>query len=461
VFSPTDTIAAIATPMGRGALGVVRISGPSALHVSSQLLELAGPLRARYAMVTRVRGADGRPMDTVVATFFKGPHSYSGDDSVEISAHGSPVVLREILRAAIRAGARLASPGEFTLRAFLNGRIDLVQAEAIGDLVDAGTGAQARAAFDQLNGTLTGAIGALDGQLIDVIARLEASLDFPEDGFHFVSVGEVGQALQSVRAGLERLLADAGRGRLIREGLPIGIFGRPNVGKSSLFNNLVGSDRAIVTEIPGTTRDPITEDVDFEGFRIGLVDTAGIRASDDPIEREGVRRSRLALDNTFVSIVILDGSLPLEDVDFELVSAADGQDGLVVINKCDLDPAWDPGALRTARPVFRVSLKTGAGLPVLRGALRSRLLGIASPDGSVPEREWPIVTNVRHEGHLREALAVVAQAQERLEAAGASWSEEFLLADLQGAKAALEEVTGKRSSEDLLARIFERYCVGK
>jgi tRNA modification GTPase len=464
VFSPNDTIVAIATPLGRGGLGVVRLSGPSAVAIASDILDTADPLEPRYATLTRVRDLAGRAVDGVVATFFKGPHSYTGEDSVEISAHGSPIVLKEILRSAIGAGARMATAGEFTLRAFLNGKLDLIQAEAVGDLVEASTAAQARAAFDQLNGTLTGEIARLDEQLMDVIARLEASLDFPEDGFHFVSVEELGDGLKAVGAGLDRLLDSARQGRLIREGLQIGIFGKPNVGKSSLFNYLVGADRAIVTEVPGTTRDLVTESVDFEGIRLGLIDTAGIRATVDVIETEGVVRSRRALVSSDVSIVILDASVPLEDVDFELLRAAGESPGLVVANKCDLVSAWGPAEFGTGEPPLRVSLKTGAGLADLRRGLLAVLVG--TPTTPALEREWlmresPLITNVRHEGLLREARVAVSAADERLGEAGASWSEEFVLADLQRAKGALEDVTGKRTSEDLLRHIFERFCVGK
>ncbi len=454
MFSPNDTIVAIATPFGRGGLGVVRISGHAATSVFRGIVDRPESLPPRQASLVRVRDAGGRAVDSVIATFFKGPQSYTGEDVVEVSAHGSPVVLKAILRAAIRAGARLARPGEFTLRAFLNGKLDLVQAEAIADLVDATTGAQARAAFDQLNGTLTTAIGKLEEMLFELIARLEASLDFPEEGFHFVSVDEVVREVEEVGSGVDRLLADSGRGRLIREGIQVGIVGRPNVGKSCLFNYLVGSDRAIVTSVPGTTRDPITESIDFEGVRLGLVDTAGIRATDDVVEREGVSRSRRVLNAAAVSLVILDRSEGLQDADRELLSGA-APSRLLIVNKCDLPAAWDPAVLETAGPYVCVSLKTGAGLPELRRALLDAI-GLTGDS-----RESPMVTNLRHEELLRQARDAVTRALDRLREAGAKWSEEFLLADLQVAKGALEEVTGKRATDDLLEHIFERYCVGK
>src|SRR5262249_26210581 len=262
---------AIATPAGRGGLGIVRLSGPAAHDIVRRLTTHAKPLAPRHATLTRIAGTDD-----VVATYFPGPASYTGDDVVEVSAHGSPVVLRAIVRSAIDAGARLAEPGEFTLRAFLNSRIDLLQAEAVADLIDAVTPLQARAAFDQLRGTLTCAIAEVDSALFDLIARLEASIDFPEEGYHFVETGALAAALDGLIARTASLLASARRGRLIREGLQIAIVGKPNVGKSSLFNALVGSARAIVTEVPGTTRDLVTEVVDLDGLRVTLVDTAGL-----------------------------------------------------------------------------------------------------------------------------------------------------------------------------------------
>src|SRR5499427_7760234 len=275
MFATTDTIVAIATPPGRGGIGVVRVSGPAARPIASQLVTLSGELEPRRATLTTVRPRDREALDQVIVTFFPTPHSYTGDDVVEMSAHGSPVILRGIVEAAIAQGARLAEPGEFTLRAFLNGRMDLMQAEAVADLIEAATPLQARAAFDQLEGTLTRTIGEIDGQLFDLLAKLEASVDFPDEGYHFVEPREVACAIDRLLARTLALLADSRRGRLIREGLQVAIVGRPNVGKSSLFNALVGAPRAIVSETPGTTRDLVTETIDIEGLRVTLVDTAG------------------------------------------------------------------------------------------------------------------------------------------------------------------------------------------
>jgi tRNA modification GTPase len=304
LFLTDDTIAAIATPPGRGGIGVVRISGPDAPSIAASLTRCAS-LEPRRATLTTLRAPDDTSIDRTIVTFFPAPHSYTGDDVIEVSAHGSPVVLDAILRAAIAAGARLAEPGEFTLRAYLNGRIDLVQAEAVADLIDAVTPLQARTAFDQLEGTLTERLHAIDERLMDLIARLEASLDFPDEGYHFITRDEASSALTQIGGAIDELLADAVRGRMIREGCTAVVVGRPNAGKSTLFNRLVGAARAIVTDVPGTTRDLLTERLDIAGIPFTLVDTAGLRdAAADPIEQEGIARARQAHAVALVALVV-------------------------------------------------------------------------------------------------------------------------------------------------------------
>ena len=461
MFSVTDTIVAIATPSGRGGIGVVRVSGPEAAPIAQRLITHRGVLEPRYATRTKVRltasdRGDDRPptpirnamdaFDHVVAIYFPAPASYTGDDVVELSAHGSPVVLHAIVTAAVAYGARLAEPGEFTLRAFLNGRIDLMQAEAVADLIDAATPLQARAAFDQLDGTLTRAIAAIDASLFDLIARLEASVDFPDEGYHFVEPAALAHAIDELRARTEALLTDARRGRLIREGLQIAIVGEPNVGKSSLFNALVGSSRAIVTDVPGTTRDLITEVVDVDGLRVTLVDTAGLCDAQDPIEIEGVQRSRQAVAVSDLILVVVDRSQgrPVRDEIRQLSECK----RLIVANKTDLPAAWED------TDTVAVSARTGAGLE----ELRRRIVAALDVD---PLRDRPAITNIRHIALVERAHQALGRARSAALAEGGAMSEEFVLADLSEAREALEEISGRRAPEDLLAHIFSRFCIGK
>ncbi|HXH23900.1 MAG TPA: tRNA uridine-5-carboxymethylaminomethyl(34) synthesis GTPase MnmE [Vicinamibacterales bacterium] len=507
MFSTDDTIAAIATPPGRGAIGVVRISGPDAPAIAAAVLDRRKPLEPRRATFARISGARGaaagaawhlasdRAFDHVVATYFPAPHSYTGQHVVEISAHGSPVVLDAIVRAALDAGARLAQPGEFTLRAFLSGKLDLVQAEAVGDLIAAATPLQARVAFDQLEGTLTRRIAAIDEALFDLIARLEASLDFPDEGYHFVEPGEIAARIAAVVAEVDELLGDAARGRMIREGATVVIAGRPNVGKSSVFNALVGHDRAIVTDVPGTTRDLVTERVDIEGLAVTLVDTAGDRDTLDVVEREGVARGSRARDVADLVLLVVDRSDRLTPDDERLLAQTSGLRRIVVLNKSDRPPVVEvertglrPGtrtlnSLASARlaaeraaagsrsaagaggaqvatavmagpaeTLLEVSARTGAGMADLRRAIAAAL------SGGEARRDTAAISNLRHIALLEEARADLARAQQ---AAAGTTPEEFLLADLQAARLRFDEIVGTRTSEDVLRRIFERFCIGK
>jgi tRNA modification GTPase len=446
-----DTIVAIATPVGRGGIGVVRVSGSDAARVAEALTGTAQPLQPRHATLARIElGGRGGAADQVILTYFPAPHSYTGEHVVEISAHGSPVLLRGIVSAALAAGARLAEPGEFTFRAFLRERIDLVQAEAVRDLVDAVTPLQARAAYDQLEGTLTGQIRAIDTRLFDLTVRLEASLDFPEEGYHFIESGDASREIEAISAALTSLLASAARGRLVREGLQAAIVGRPNAGKSSLFNALAGAGRAIVTEIPGTTRDLLTEVVDVDGIPMTFIDTAGIRSgAADPVEREGIARAEAARDIAHVIVVVLDRSRPLSDDDRAVLAATEGRPRVVVANKCDLAPAW---AIDDAiGDVLPVSAKTEAGIDLLRRALVNAV-------GGDTARDVPAITNIRHVTLLEQARAALDRAAA---AAADRTPEEFVAADLAEARRHLEDVTGARTSDDVLHAIFDRFCIGK
>jgi tRNA modification GTPase len=458
MFSTSDTIVAIATPAGRGGIGVVRISGDAAESIARRLTGRPTPFTPRHATLVGGRprnspcpetedGAGGDVRDRSVVTFFQSPQSYTGEDVVEISAHGSPVVLNAIVRAAVEAGARLAEPGEFTLRAFLHNKIDLVQAEAVGDLIDAVTPLQARAAFDQLEGTLTSAIAEIEHGLFDVMAKLEASLDFPDEGYHFVEPGEAGTTIRAVSARIDALLAQASRGRLIREGAQVAIVGAPNVGKSSLFNALLNTDRAIVTAVPGTTRDVLTERADIGGLSLALIDTAGVRETSDIVEREGVSRSRDTLRVADLVIVVLDRSRPLTDDDREILRSTENQPRVVVANKSDL-----AAALTFEGVDVELSATTGAGIDRLIETIANTLTA------AEPLRDQPQITNTRHSLLLERAKASLDRAAAALDG---QVSEEFPLLDLQEAAQSLQEITGKKTSDDLLHHIFARFCIGK
>jgi tRNA modification GTPase len=462
-FSTADTIVAIATPPGRGGIGVVRLAGPRAVELANRLTGRTEPLAPRHATFARVIARDpsgnGRAaIDHVVLTWFVAPHSYTGDDVVEISGHGSPLLLKEVVGLAVAGGARLAEPGEFTLRAYLNGRIDLAQAEAVADLVDAVTPLQARSAMDQLEGTLTGVIRAIDAALFDLAARLEASLDFPDEGFHFITRDETIAGLDAVRGDLDRLARDGRTGRVVREGRLIVISGPPNAGKSSLFNALLGSDRAIVTEVPGTTRDVLSERVDIGGLAVTLVDTAGLRDASDAIEAEGVRRARAAQHVAALTVLVLDRSAPLPG-NLDDLAAGTGGPAIVVANKIDLPAAWSADAVEGERQraegkndAVEVSALTGAGVD----ALRRRLIAALTDREEL--RDPPAISNVRH-------LALVDDARRALERAGRSLhagaTEELVLVEIGTARRALEEITGRRTPDDLLEHIFRSFCVGK
>ena len=452
MFAPDDTIVAVATPPGRGAIGVVRLSGPRTQHILRELLTgaAAAPRVARVARVLVLDAGGRESSDDAVALFFAAPQSYTGEDVAEISAHGNPLLLEGIVRAAMRAGARLAEPGEFTLRAFLNGKRDLPQAEAVADLIDAATPAQARAAADQLHGTLTARIGAIDAELFDLLARLEASLDFPDEGYHFVEPAAIVGTLDGIIGRIDTLLADAARGRMLREGVTVVIAGRPNVGKSSLFNALLGTDRAIVTDVPGTTRDLVAERVDIGGLAVTLVDTAGARPTVDPIEREGVARSAQARAASSLVLVILDQSEELSDDDRHVLDATRERPRLIVKNKSDRPDRCDTSDL--AASVVSVSARSGDGLAALREAIAGALTT------AEPLSDTPAITNMRHVALLDDTRTAISKARTAAQAAA---PEEFIAADLQQARERLDEIVGRRTSDDVLRHIFERFCIGK
>jgi tRNA modification GTPase len=438
-----DTIAAISTPLGRGGLGVVRLSGPDARRIAEAILTLSAPWQAWQAHLATLLDRDGHAIDQVVATFFAAPRSYTAEDVIEISCHGSPIVLRHALERAVAAGARLAEPGEFTLRAYLNGRIDLPQAEAVRDLIDATTLYQARVAAQQAGGSLSRRIAPLKEQLLDLIALLEAGIDFAEDDVSVAPTAEILRRIAPIVGGTRRLADSFHYGHLVRGGIALAIVGRPNVGKSSLFNALLEQDRAIVTDIPGTTRDLVSESASIGGIPVKLYDTAGIREGAETVESLGIERSYQAMADADLTLVVLDASQGVTAEDEVLIARAHRR--LLVANKCDLAPA--PAA------ALAVSALTGQGVPELRDAI----LAAVAPAGAF-EDETAFITSVRHEQLLRESAGFLHKAAA---AAEASLPHEMVLLDLYSALRPIDAVTGATTADDILNRIFATFCIGK
>lgn len=435
-----DTIAAVGTPPGRGGIGIVRISGPRAGDVARVLLgTLPAPRTARHAVF---RNAVGEPVDEGLALFFPAPNSYTGEDMLELQGHGGPAVMQALLSAVLDAGARLAEPGEYTRRAFLNGRLDLAQAEAVADLIDAASREAARSALRSLTGEFSAAIAELAAGLTELRALIEAMLDFPEEDVDALHRCDAEERLGRLRAALETVLARSQQGSLLRSGIQVVLAGRPNVGKSSLLNRLAGEERAIVTAQPGTTRDALREPVRIDGVPILVVDTAGLRESGDEVERLGMARTRSEMERADVVLVILEAGR-MEPPGGELPAAAKH---VRVINKVDLLP--DPWAGASAEGV-RVSAKTGAGLDALRAAILEAA-GWQSLGGE------PVF--LARERHLR----ALDQASAHLQAAGVRLSQwELFAEELRLAQNSLAEITGEVSAEALLGEIFSRFCIGK
>ena len=454
--SSTGTIAAISTPPGRGGIGIVRLSGPDAPSISAQLVQLRQPLehsRARLADVLDPMGDQGARIDEAVVTWFRAPNSYTAEDLVEIAAHGSPVVLELLLRRALDLGARLAEPGEFTQRAFLAGRIDLTQAEAVRDLIEAQTLTQARQAASQMGGALSRRVGPVKQSLVELIAMLEAGIDFAEDDVDVAPSAEIARRIGQITLPLKALEASFARGRIVHDGLTMAIVGRPNAGKSSLFNRLVQRERAIVTAQPGTTRDLVTERISLDGIPLELVDTAGLREGLEEAEQLGIARSREALADAALVLVVLDSTQPLNQEEHRLLRAVAGRPALVAINKSDLadaaapSPAPDLGEI----PTLKTSALTGEGIP----ELREKILALATGGASA---EPGLLTSLRHHQAITAALAAFSDAAQ---ANAASIPHEMILLDLYRALAALDSLTGQTTSDDILNLIFSTFCIGK
>jgi tRNA modification GTPase len=445
-----DTIAAISTPPGRGGLGIIRLSGERARDVAVRMLRFPTghnwePWSSALACLP---DREGRPVDRVVATFFAAPKSYTAEDVVEISCHGSPAVLRYALERACECGARVAEPGEFTLRAYLNGRIDLPQAEAVRDLIEATTLYQARIAAQQAEGSVSRRLQPVKNQLLELIALLEAGIDFAEDDIDVASSEEILRRIQPISEAVSALVASFAYGKLVHEGFALAIVGRPNVGKSSLFNRLLEQDRAIVTDIPGTTRDLVSETASLDGIPVKFVDTAGIRAGRDPVEKLGIERSYRAMADADLTLVVVDSSAPLEAEDRELTRRASEQGKfLVAANKCDL-----PGCAEVAY-ALHVSALTGEGIE----ALRKGIVETLAPRGRL-EQEGGFITSLRHEQLLKESREALEQAHN---ATVLGIPHEMLLLDLYAALRPIDAITGATTADDILNRIFSTFCIGK
>ncbi|MGO4882991.1 MAG: tRNA uridine-5-carboxymethylaminomethyl(34) synthesis GTPase MnmE [Bryobacteraceae bacterium] len=449
----TDTIVAISTPPGRGGLGVVRLSGALAREIAERMLRFPSapnwqPWSCQLADLLD-SSHDAQPVDQVVVAYFAKPRSYTAEDLIEISCHGAPVVLRHAVTAAVDAGARLAEPGEFTLRAYLNGRIDLPQAEAVRDLIDSTTLYQARIAAQQAGGSVSRRIAPLKERLLELIALLEAGIDFAEDDISVAPAEEIRRRLRPVAEGVARLAASFAFGGLVRAGLTLAIVGRPNVGKSSLFNRLLEQDRAIVTEIPGTTRDVVSEVAAIRGIPVKLFDTAGIREGQGLVETLGIERSFQAMADADLTLVVVDLSAPVADQDRELMARAGGQGRwLLVGNKCDLPRCAEPLA-----DLHAVSALTGEGIE----ALREAVFQAVAPSGGA-EMETGFITSLRHERLLRESLEYLEKAGE---AVARKIPHEMLLLDLYAALRPIDAITGATTADDILNRIFSTFCIGK
>ena len=465
-----DTICAVATPPGVGGIGIIRLSGEKAIATAARCVRLTGPRTLESAKSHQLyRGdvvepgtlpdAPSRLLDQALVVVMHGPRSYTGEDVVELHCHGGTLVLQNICAVLMREGARPAEPGEFTKRAFLNGRLDLTQAEAVLDTIHARTDAALRQAQAQLRGCLSRTLEQLREQLIILLAHVEAGIDFVEEDIDFVSKAELGKRVRATSDAISGLIESGREARILREGISIAIVGRPNVGKSSLLNAMLQSDRAIVTPIPGTTRDVLEEVLNIRGVAVRVLDTAGLRDSDDPVEQEGVKRTQRAMEDAEILLIVLDGSEPLTAGDREILSSHPGKRRVVGLNKSDLGCGLDLKEVETyldeTTPgrIARISAKTAEGLDALKDCMRTLIL---RPD--FEPGETAAITRLRHQVALERALEALQHAlasiQERM-------PQEVIAVDLREAADALGEITGTICTDDILERIFQEFCIGK
>lgn len=454
----TDTIVAISTPLGEGGIGIVRFSGSEAIDIVNKVfsspkgknLAEARSHSIHYGHI--IDPGSGVAVDEVLVSVMRAPHSYTREDTVEINCHGGALTIRRVLELVLKSGARLAMPGEFTQRAFLNGRIDLIQAEAVLDVIRAKSDESARAALIQLGGSLSATIVSVRDEIAGICAQIEACIDFPEDEIDLHTEERIMGNIRRVGDELTRLVRTYEEGRLLRDGLSVAIVGRPNVGKSSLLNALLDRERAIVTEFPGTTRDTIEEYLSIGGLSVKIMDTAGIRACHELPEREGVRRSLMTIQQADLVIALFDGSRDASPEDFEVMERVSGRNTLFVVNKADLPPRLDTGVF-TGKGVVRISARTGEGIERLRSEIIGRTL-----TGGVESREGSLVTNLRHKVLIDASLCALEASLSTLRRGEPL---EITSVNLRSALDSLGEIVGAVTTDDILNRIFRDFCIGK
>lgn len=465
-----DTIAAISTPPGRGGIGVIRLSGPRAFELASRIFQsqsdrsLDTPGRVQFGRL--IDPVSEEAIDEALLTYFKAPHSYTGEAVVELSCHGSPVILGRVLELLTRGGARVAEPGEFTLRAFLNRRLDLAQAQAVRDCINAQTDYQAKVATRQLEGALSKRLTPIKDALIEIIVHLESSVEFVEDDISPDAAARLRERLEHISESLKEIAASFTFGRYVKEGFDLAIIGRPNVGKSSVFNRLVGCDRAIVTDLPGTTRDALYESTAINGVPVRLIDTAGIRETSDMVESLGIHRSRTAMADADITLLVLDASAPLTEDDVRLLESVDESRRIIAVNKSDLPNRLDEApldeylmattGLRLAQwqsKAVNISALTGSGFDELTALIFARLSG----DEAI-ERDDVMITDARQHAAVTQAIARLNEARDLMIQGEL---EEIILLKLHGALQSLGEITGETLTDDILGQIFSTFCIGK
>lgn len=459
MYDTTDTIAAIATPLGESGIGVIRISGSKAYDVGDAIFQSKSSLplaqrRDRSIQYGLIVDDDGKAVDEVILLIMKGPRSYTAEDVLEIQCHGGRQSLSEILGLVLRHGARLANPGEFTQRAFVNGRIDLAQAEAVMDVIQAKSAQGLTSAVSQLEGRLSRVVGDMRLHLTDFITRLEVTVDYPEEDLEEIEVPDIAGAIREMERRLDDMLAESKSGRMMRDGVMAAIAGTPNAGKSSLLNRFLETERAIVTDVPGTTRDVIEEWISIQGVPICLVDTAGIRSTDDTVEQIGVRRAKEYMDRADIILVVVDQSRPLQEEDRQILEMARGRQALIVLNKEDLQPAFETEELQSyGLPLLSISASTGAGM----GELKDAMLSLALQQG-LTAAQSALLANTRHIELVRQSREALQRALDTIEA---GMPVDCAIVDIREAWELLGSITGDTVHDDIIEEIFSRFCLGK